>query len=82
MSVECIAPLTPFYEAKLGFTGVYLFFLFLNQNIDCGYSLEPPLRMLLLFFCFFYNFGKIRIITWPCFRNDASTFLLLTNHIN
>ena len=25
-------------------TGVYLFFLFLIQNIDCGYSLEPPRR--------------------------------------
>ena len=26
----------------LGFAGVYLLFLFLLQNIDCGYSLEPP----------------------------------------
>ena len=25
-------------------TFVYLFFLFLLQNIDCGYSLEPPRR--------------------------------------
>ena len=34
-----------FYIVKLGrFTGVYLFFLFLLQNIDCGYSLEPPRR--------------------------------------
>ena len=33
-----------FYIAKLGFAGVYLFFLFLLQNIDCGYSLEPPRR--------------------------------------
>ena len=31
-----------FYIAKLGYEGVYLFFLFLLQNIDCGYSLEPP----------------------------------------
>ena len=39
-------PLKPhFYiEKKLGFAGVYLFFLFLLQNIDCGYSLEPPQR--------------------------------------
>ena len=29
---------------KLGYAGVYLFFLFLLQNIDCGYSLEPPRR--------------------------------------
>ena len=35
-------PLKPhFYIVKLGFAGVYLFFLFLLQNIDCGYSLEP-----------------------------------------
>ena len=38
-------PLNPtFYIAKLGFAGVYLFFLFLLQNIDCGYSLELPRR--------------------------------------
>ena len=40
-------PLTPhFYIVKLGFTGVYMFFLFLLFNIDCGYSLEPPAIML------------------------------------
>ena len=26
----------------MGFTGVYIIFLFWAQNIDCGYSLEPP----------------------------------------
>ena len=36
-------PLTPhLYIEKVGFTRVYIFFLFLLQNIDCGYSLEPP----------------------------------------
>ena len=36
-------PLKPhFYIAKLGYAGVYLFFLFLLQNKNCGYSLEPP----------------------------------------
>ena len=40
-----VYPLIPhFYIAKLGYGGVYLFFLFLLQNIDCGYSLEPPRR--------------------------------------
>ena len=40
-----VYPLIPhFYIAKLGYAGVYLFFLFLLQNIDCGYSLEPPRR--------------------------------------
>ena len=34
-----------FYMVKLGFTGVYIiFFLFLLEHIDCGYSLEPPRR--------------------------------------
>ena len=36
-------PLKPhFYVVKLGFTGVYIIFLISAQNIDCGYSLEPP----------------------------------------
>ena len=38
-------PLEPhFYIVKLGFTGVYIIFLIYAQNIDCGYSLEPPRR--------------------------------------
>ena len=38
-------PLKPhFYKVKLGFTGVYIIFLISTQNIDCGYSLEPPRR--------------------------------------
>ena len=40
-----VDPLKPhFYIVKLGFTGVYITFLFLLKNIDCGYSLEPPRR--------------------------------------
>ena len=40
-----VYPLEPhFYIVKLGYAGVYLFFLFLLQNIDYGYSLEPPRR--------------------------------------
>ena len=38
-------PLIPhFHIVKLGYAGVFLFFLCLLQNIDCGYSLEPPRR--------------------------------------
>ena len=38
-------PLKPhFYIVKLGFTGVYIIFRISAQNIDCGYSLEPPRR--------------------------------------
>ena len=36
-------PLKPhFYTVKLGFTGVHTIFLISAENIDCGYSLEPP----------------------------------------
>ena len=38
-----LTPLKPhFYIVKLGFIGVYTNFLISAQNIDCGYSLEPP----------------------------------------
>ena len=38
-------PLKPhFYIVKRGFTGIYIIFLISAQNIDCGYSLEPPHR--------------------------------------
>ena len=38
-------PLKPhFYIVKLRFTGVYIIFYISAQNIDCGYSLEPPRR--------------------------------------
>ena len=38
-------PLQPhFFIVKLGFTGVYIIFLIFLNNIDCGYSLEPPRR--------------------------------------
>ena len=40
-----VDPLKPhFYIIKLGFTGVYIIFLFLLKNIDFGYPLEPPHR--------------------------------------
>ena len=38
-------PLKPhFHVVKVGFTGVYIIFLFLLKNIGFGYSLEPPRR--------------------------------------
>ena len=40
-----VDPLQPhFYIVKLGYTGVDIIFLISAQNIDCGYSLEPPPR--------------------------------------
>ena len=48
-------PLKPhFYVVKLGFTGVYIIFLISAQNIDCGYSLEPPRHSL----CFEQKYEK------------------------
>ena len=38
-----VYPLNHLYIVKLGYAGIYLFFLFLLQIIDCGYLLEPPL---------------------------------------
>ena len=81
-----IYPLIPhFYIAKLGYAGVYLFFLFLLQNIDCGYSLEPPRRVptiyvlsknkknikkFLMKFSIFATEKKSIYIAWASFRND------------
>ena len=46
--MKCISPWTPrllyIYIEKLGFARLYLFSLFLIQNIECEYSLEPPRR--------------------------------------
>ena len=36
--------LTSLNPTLLGFTGVNIIFLISTQNIDCGYSLEPPRR--------------------------------------
>ena len=45
MPIYNIDPLKPhFYIVKLGFTGLCIIFLISAQNIDCGYSLEPPRR--------------------------------------
>ena len=44
MSVYCIPPYTPLLYSKTGVRRGIPIFLFLLQNIDCGYSLEPPRR--------------------------------------
>ena len=77
-------PLTPhFYIVKLGFTGVYISFLFLLLKINCGYSLEPPQRTKNLYFeqkyennqkistenGHFYSSEKVQYIAWACFLN-------------
>ena len=43
MSMTCIPPCTPFLYSNTGvWRGIAIFFLFLLQNIDCWYLLEPP----------------------------------------
>ena len=55
-------PLKPhFYIENLGYTGVYIIFLFLLKNIDCGYSLEPLAEAVLTSthnLCFEQNYEK------------------------
>ena len=43
-----LTPLNPTLYSKLGFRGVYIILLISAQNIDCGYSLEPPRRVYVL----------------------------------
>ena len=87
-----VYPLRPhFYIAKLGYAGVYLFFLVLLRNIDCEYSLERVPTMYVLG----KNKKNIKIfpveatsiflyIARACFRNvwtqfyDASFVLRIT----
>ena len=52
----------------------YTFFLFLRQNIDCGYSLEPPRQKKYQNFSVenfqFIKLKKSLFIAWACFRNE------------
>ena len=80
-----VYPLIPhFYVEKLGYAGVYLFFLFLLQNIDCGYSLEPPrvptiyvlsknIKNFLLKFFNFYNLKNLCILHSSVFVISRAT---------
>ena len=79
-------PLNPTFilAVKLGYTGVYEFFLFLIQNIDCGAStpcFEHICRkyqnvstdLIYLFIIFqFLQLQKVLYIAWACFRNAES----------
>ena len=51
--------------------GIYIF-LFLLENIDCGYSLEPPRQNFQQFLQKIFNvqcyepLQKLRVRLWPC----------------
>ena len=70
-----LTPLKPqFYIVKLGFTGVYIIFLISAQNIDCGYSLEPP-RIYILS----RNLKNIRICLFEKFQFLEVKFSIYLN---
>ena len=62
--MKCIPLKLHFYtkkqnKKKMVFARVYIFFLVLFQNIDCGYSLEQPRKAVLMsMFC-----AKVRKIS-------------------
>ena len=63
--------------------GLYLFFLFLLQNIDCGYSLVPPSAENFQFL----KLKKSLLIAWASFRNGRHNYYFgaiatTTTHIN
>ena len=67
-----------FLIEKLGYTGVYLIFLFLLQNIDRGYSLELPRnarrtkRTLRVTRKLYYvKFARHSRVTRECLASDA-----------
>ena len=76
-------PLKPhFYIVKLGFTGVYIIFLISAQNIDCGYSLEPPRRVVLTSthnLCFEQKYEKYRRFLSEIFQFLEMKFSMYLN---
>ena len=62
---------------KLGFAGVYLIFLFLLQNIDCGYTLEPPRLGEAVLTCT-HNLCFEQKYAWASFRTDFAIIVVKT----
>ena len=74
---------------KMGFTGLYLIFLFLIQNIHCGYSLEPTMYVLskndnmvifFFFFFFFFFFLQLKKISVYCMGMFPRIFKIEIEH--
>ena len=55
----CPCDIQRFYTNKNFISKILIFFLFLLQNIDCGYSLEPPRS---------YNQMASVLVTLDCFH--------------
>ena len=76
-------PLKPhFYIVKLGFTGVYIIFLVLLKNIDCGYSLDRLVEMVLTStynLCFEQKYEKYQIFLTESFHFLVVKFSVYVN---
>ena len=71
-----------FYIIKLGFTGVYIIFLILLKNIDCGYLLELPHQAVLTSthnLCFEQKYEKYQNFLSKCFPFLAVKFSIYLN---
>ena len=64
MSAQYIPLIPHFYIVKLRYAGVYLFFLFLLQNIDCGYSFSCKFSI--------FKAQKISVFCFASFCNESS----------
>ena len=67
---------THFYIVKLGFTGVYIIFLVLHRNMDCGCLLGPfrlaeAVLMSTLGLCFWHEYEK-----YQNFLSESFPFLV------
>ena len=73
-------PLKPhFYIVKLGFTGVYIIFLILLKNKDCGYSLNCITEAVLMsthHLCFEQKYEK-----YQNFLSENFPFLVIKSSI-
>ena len=81
-----VYPLKPnFSIVKMGFAGVYLFFLFLIQNIICMYSLEPPQQGGSNVYpqsMFWAEILKILLIKFSILRLEISLYIVLASFRN
>ena len=82
-------PLKPhFYIVKLGFTGVYLIFLFLLKNIDCVEAVLTSTHNL----CFEQKYEKYQnflsenfhflVVKFPVYLNRHVFVMKSTDHVN
>ena len=94
MSVCFIPPYTPLLYRKLGFTGVYIIFLFFDLKhrllvlvteavLTCTHNLcfeqkYENSQKISTENCLFYSREKSLYVAWACFRNGVISYFLFT----